>query len=180
MPYQPEGLWEELAGGAHDDYVQAHGNDLYRRSLYIYRKRTVPHPSMSTFDAPSWETCQVRRASTDTPLQALALMNDVTYLEAARKFAERMLTDGGSTPDSQITFAFRLATGRGPTADELRVLRTSLEKYTAYFRKSPAAAEEFVKHGEAARNKSLDVIDLAAHTAVASVLLNMDETVSKN
>ncbi len=180
MPYQPEGLWEELAGGAHDDYVQAHGDDLYRRSLYIYRKRTVPHPSMSTFDAPSWETCQVRRASTDTPLQALALMNDVTYLEAARKFAERMLTEGGTTADSQIKFAFRLATGRSPTADEMRVLRTSLERYTTRFRQNSAAAAEFVNHGEAPRNKSLDVVDLAAHTAVASVLLNMDETVSKN
>jgi hypothetical protein len=180
MPYQPEGLWEELAGGAHDDYLQAHGDDLYRRSLYIYRKRTVPHPSMSTFDAPSWETCQVRRASTDTPLQALALLNDVTYVEAARKFAERMLTEGGSNADSRIRFAFRLATGRAPTADELRVLRASLEKYTARFRKSPAAAGEFVNHGEAPRNKSLDTVDLAAHAAMASVLLNMDETVSKN
>jgi hypothetical protein len=180
MPYQPAGLWEELAGGAHDDYTQAHGDDLYRRSLYIYRKRTVPHPSMSTFDAPSWETCQVRRASTDTPLQALALLNDVTYLEAARKFAERMLTEGGSSADSRITFAFRLATGRAPTTDELQMLRTSLEKYTARFRQSPKAADEFVSQGEAPRNKSVNVIDLAAHTAMASVLLNMDEAVSKN
>jgi hypothetical protein len=180
MPYQPAGLWEELAGGAHDDYVQARGEDLYRRSLYIFRKRTVPHPSMATFDAPSWEMCQVRRASTDTPLQALALLNDVTYLEAARKFAERMLTDGGSTADSRITFAFRLATCRAPSADELRVLRTSLEKYAARFRQAPASAAEFVSHGESPRNKSLDVIELAAHTAMASVLLNMDETVSKN
>jgi hypothetical protein len=180
MPYQPVGLWEELAGGAHDDYTQAHGDDLYRRSLYIFRKRTVPHPSMATFDAPSWEMCQVRRASTDTPLQALALLNDVTYVEAARKFAERMLTEGGGTADLRITFAFRLATGRSPSADELHVLRSSLEKYTARFRQSPASASDFVSHGESPRNKSLDVVDLAAHTAMASVLLNMDETISKN
>ncbi len=180
MPYQPAGLWEELAGGAHDDYVQAHGDDLYRRSLYIYRKRTVPHPSMSTFDAPSWETCQVRRASTDTPLQALALLNDVTYLEAARKFAERMLTEGGTTEESRMTFAFRLATGRAPMSDEVRVLRASLEKYTARFQQSPAEADKFINQGEAARSKSLNAVDLAAHMAVASVLLNMDECISKN
>src|SRR6185312_5920985 len=116
MPYQPAGLWEEMAGGAHDDYSQGHGDDLYRRSLYTYRKRTVPHPSMATFDAPSWEICQVKRARTNTPLQALALLNDVTYMEAARKFAERMLTEGGKTPDARLAFAFRLATSRAPTA----------------------------------------------------------------
>jgi hypothetical protein len=180
MPYQPAGLWEELAGGAHDDYTQAHGDDLYRRSLYTYRKRTVPHPSMATFDAPSWEICQVKRARTNTPLQALALLNDVTYMEAARKFAERMLTEGGSSADSQLTFAFRLATGRAPNADELAVLRASLKKYTVRFRQSPTSAEQFISHGEAARNKSLDVVNLAAHTAVASIILNMDEAISKD
>jgi hypothetical protein len=135
---------------------------------------------MSTFDAPSWEFCQVKRAVTNTPLQALALLNDVTYVEAARKFAERMMTEGGGTPESRLTFAFRLATGRSPTAAELSTLRSSLEKHTARFRQSPAAAEQFVSHGESPRDKSLDVVELAAHTAVASVLLNMDETVSKN
>jgi hypothetical protein len=180
MPYQPEGLWEELAGGAFEVYTQGHGDDLYRRSLYVYRKRTVPHPSMATFDAPSWEICQVKRATTDTPLQSLALLNDVTYVEAARKFAERMLTEGGSSAEARLTFAFRLATGRSPAAAELDSLRKSLDKYEARFRQSPAAAEEFVTHGEAARNKSLDAADLAAHTAIASVLLNLDETLSKN
>lgn len=180
MPYQPAGLWEELAGGAHDDYTQGHGDDLYRRSLYTYRKRTVPHPSMATFDAPSWEICQVKRAKTNTPLQALALLNDVTYMEAARKFAERMLTEGGSSPDSRLTFAFRLATSRAPTTAELATLRRSLQKYTERFRQSPGAAEQFVGQGEAPRNKSLDVVELAAHTAVASVLINMDESISKD
>jgi hypothetical protein len=180
MPYQPAGLWEELAGGAHDDYVQAHGEDLYRRSLYTFRKRTVPHPSMATFDAPSWETCQVKRAKTNTPLQALALLNDVTYMEAARRFAERMLTEGGNSVDSQIAFAFRLATSRAPTAKELAVLRGSLQKYTERFRQSPASAEQFLSQGEAPRDKSLDVVDLAARTAMASVLLNMDEAISKD
>ena len=180
MPYQPEGLWEELAGGAFEVYTQGHGDDLYRRSLYVYRKRTVPHPSMSTFDAPSWEICQAKRAVTDTPLQALALLNDVIYVEAARKFAERMLLDGGSSADERLTFGFRLATGRAPSSAELSTLRVSLEKYTNRFRQSATAAEEFISHGESARDDSLDAVELAAHTAVASVLLNMDETVSKN
>ena len=130
MPYQPAGLWEELQGGAHDDYIQGHGDDLYRRSLYTYRKRTVPHPSMATFDAPSWELCQVKRARTNTPLQALALLNDVTYMEASRKLAERMLTEGGDSIDSRLAFAFRLATSRFPTSGELTMLRASLQKYT--------------------------------------------------
>ncbi|MFO0787885.1 MAG: DUF1553 domain-containing protein [Pirellulales bacterium] len=180
MPYQPAGLWEELAGGAHDDYTQGHGDDLYRRSLYTYRKRTVPHPSMATFDAPSWEICQVKRARTNTPLQALAMLNDVTYMEAARKFAERMLTEGGDSEDAQLTFGFRLATGRVPTADDLAVLRASLQKYANRFKASPETAEQYLSQGEAPRNKSLDAVTLAAHTAVASIILNMDETLSKN
>jgi hypothetical protein len=180
MPYQPAGLWEELAGGAFDVYTQGKGDDLYRRSLYTYRKRTVPHPSMATFDAPSWEICQVKRAKTNTPLQALALLNDVTYMEAARKFAERILTEGGDSAETRLTFAFRLATSRTPTPSELAMLKTSLQKYTERFRQSPGAAEQFVSQGEAPRNKSLDVVDLAAHTAVASILINMDESISKD
>ncbi len=180
MPYQPAGLWEELAGGAHEDYVQGHGEELYRRSLYTYRKRTVPHPSLATFDAPSWEVCQVKRAKTNTPLQALALLNDVTYMEAARKLAERMLTEGGNTEDSRLTYAFRLTTSRAPTARELTLLRGSLRKYGARFRGSPADAEKFLSQGESPRNMTLDAIDLAAHAAVASVLINMDEAISKN
>jgi hypothetical protein len=179
MPYQPEGLWEELAGGAFEVYTQGHGEDLYRRSLYVYRKRTVPHPSMATFDAPSWEICQVKRATTNTPLQALALLNDVVYVEAARKFAERMMTEGGTSDDSRLTFAFRLATGRRPTEGELGLLRNSLERNLTRFHQSDSA-EEFLAHGESPRDKSLDAVELAAHAAVAGVLLNMDEAISKN
>lgn len=180
MPYQPEGLWEELAGGAFEVYTQGHGEDLYRRSLYVYRKRTVPHPSMATFDAPSWEICQVKRPTTNTPLQALALLNDVVYVEAARKFAERTMKEGGTSADSRLTYAFRLATGRRPMTAELASLRTSLENYVTRFRQSPSAAEELLEHGESPRDKSLDSAELAAHTAIASVLLNLDESVSKN
>ena len=97
-PYQPAGLWEELAGGAGEGpYVQDKGPNLYRRSLYVYRKRTVPHPALATFDAPSREICQVKRPRTNTPLQALELLNDVTYVEAARQLAQLALDDGGSS-----------------------------------------------------------------------------------
>jgi hypothetical protein len=180
MSYQPEGLWEELAGGAFEVYTQGKGDDLYRRSLYIYRKRTVPHPSMSTFDAPSWEICQVKRAFTNTPLQALALLNDVTYVEAARKFAERIMIEGGDTADERLTFAFRLATGRSPSTAELSTLRNSLDKYSARFREMPGEAKELVTHGESSRSESLDPTELAAHTTIASILLNLDEAISKN
>jgi hypothetical protein len=129
MPYQPEKLWEELAGGAFEIYTQDHGPLLYRRSLYVYRKRTVPHPTMSTFDAPSWEVCALKRSATDTPLQALALLNDTTYVEAARKFAERMMHEGGSTPEARLAWGFRLATGRPANSRELAVLKAALEKY---------------------------------------------------
>ena len=180
MPYQPEGLWEELQGGAFEVYKQAQGDDLYRRSLYVYRKRTVPHPSMSTFDAPSWEFCQVKRATTNTPLQALAMLNDVTYVEAARKFAERILIEGGKSPDMRLRFAFRLATSRFPMPHELAMLEESLQKYLVRYHESPEAAEEMIAHGASPRDKSLDPIELAAHTAVAGILLNLDEAVSKN
>ena len=107
-PYQPARLWEELAGGAGEGpYVQEKGPNLYRRSLYIYRKRTVPFPGMSTFDAPNREVCQVKRARTNTPLQALELLNDVTYVEAARHLGQLMLTEGGKTPEERVTYAFR-------------------------------------------------------------------------
>jgi hypothetical protein len=101
-------------------------------------------------------------------------------MEAARKFAERILTEGGDSAETRLTFAFRLATSRTPTPSELAMLKTSLQKYTERFRQSPGAAEQFVSQGEAPRNKSLDVVDLAAHTAVASILINMDESISKD
>jgi hypothetical protein len=180
MPYQPEGLWEELAGGAFEVYTQGHGDDLYRRSLYMYRKRTVPHPSMSTFDAPSWEICQVKRARTNTPLQALALLNDVVYVEAARKLAERALIEGGATPKDRLTFAFRLATSRKPTRKELSTLTTGVQRYLAQYRGAPESAEQLLAHGESPRAKQLEPAVLASYTAVVSVILNMDESISKN
>jgi hypothetical protein len=179
-PYQPAGLWEELAGGAGESpYVQEKGPGLYRRSVYIYRKRTVPHPAMTTLDASSREVCQVKRARTDTPLQALELLNDVSYVEAARRLAERMLTEGGRTPEERITFAFRRATARIPTAVELGVLAQGLNRQEQRFRGDPGAAERFIRNGESALDAKINPVELAAYTAMAGVILNLDETITK-
>jgi hypothetical protein len=179
-PYQPAGLWEELAGGAGEGpYIQSKGADLYRRSLYVYRKRTVPHPAMATFDAPSREICQVKRARTNTPLQALELLNDVAYVEAARALAQLMIEDGGCAPEERIAYAFRRAIARTPTPSEVAVLRRGLERYLAAYRSDPRAAEELIRHGESALDAKIDRAELAAYTATAGVILNLDKTISQ-
>jgi hypothetical protein len=179
-PYQPERLWEELAGGAGEGpYVQEKGANLYRRSLYIYRKRTVPHPAMTTFDAPSREVCQVKRSRTNTPLQALELLNDVTYVEAARQLGRLMLTDGGRTPEERVTFAFRRATARKPSEAELRILLRGLERYRQTFAADKDAAQKFLRHGDSPADKEFNAAELAAYMATASVILNLDETITK-
>lgn len=178
--YQPAGLWEELAGGAGEGpYVQDKGPNLYRRSLYVYRKRTVPHPELATFDAPSREICQVKRARTNTPLQALELMNDVTYVEAARHLAQLMLSGGGQTPTERIDFAFRRAVARRPAPSELCVLERGLERYRNNFRADPESAKRFIRHGDSPVDDKSDPVELAAYTATAEVILNLDETITK-
>lgn len=185
-PYQPAGLWEELMSRADgknwtaQTYVQSHGKDLYRRTMYTFWKRTSPPPSLATFDAPDRETCTVRRARTNTPLQALVLMNDPTYVEAARKLAERMMTEGGATPADRVAFAFRLATARPPRAEESDVLKHVFDGELATYRDNPAAAARLLTVGESPRNEKLDAAELAAWTTVASVILNLDEVVNKN
>lgn len=179
-PYQPPKVWEELAGGAGEGpYVQSKGDDLYRRSIYTYRKRTVPHPTSSTFDAPSFEICQVARARTNTPLQALALLNDVTYVEASRKLGERMLAEGGSTESARLEYGFRLVTGRRPDDAELELLVGSLQRKLNQFANHGSAAREFLSHGEFESLADYPPEQLAAYSAVASVLLNLDEAITK-
>jgi hypothetical protein len=178
-PYQPTGLWEELAGGAGEaPYVQDKGPGLYRRSLYVYRKRTVPHPAMATFDAPSREICQVKRARTNTPLQALELLNDVAYVEAARALAQLALVNGGNRDEERITYAFRRATARKPSASELGVLKRGLERYRSVYRNDRDATRQLIHHGESSLDARVDDAELAAYTATASVILNLDETIT--
>jgi len=179
-PYQPAGLWEELAGGAGEGpYVQDKGEKLYRRSLYVYRKRTVPHPAMINFDASSREICQVKRARTNTPLQALELLNDTTYLEAARGLAERMIQDDGSDPESRIAHGFLRATGRLPAPEELRLLARGLQRYRQGFESDRQSALEWLRHGERVATPGIDPVELAAYAATASVILNLDETLTR-
>jgi hypothetical protein len=183
-PYQPQGLWEELSmredsrNFSAQFFVQSKGPDLYRRSMYTFWKRSSPPPQMSTFDAPDRETCTVRRPRTNTPLQALVLLNDPTYVEASRKLAERLLQRTGTDAD-RITWAFRLATARVPTDAERAVMLRVLEQQRAHYRAHRDAAESLLSNGEATRDLTLDAAELAAWTMVSSTLLNLDETVTR-
>ncbi len=182
LPYQPKGIWEELAFGdgfSAQSYEQSHGRDLYRRGMYTFWKRTAPPASLATFDAPDREKCTGRRALTNTPLQALVLLNDPTYVEAARALAQRTLLEGGKDDKNRVVYAFRLATGRMPSGKENSVLRKLLETELATFARNPEAANKLVSVGESPRDKRLDPTVHAAWTTVSSVILNLDETVTK-
>jgi Protein of unknown function (DUF1553) len=176
-PYQPDGLWEEKSSGW--KYDTAKGDSLYRRGMYTYWKRASQHPMMMTFDAAERNTCSVRRQNTSTPLQALVLLNDTQFVEAARQLAARMLKEGGATTDARITFAFRLLTGRHPTKAELSVLKKLHDEQLALFRADDADASALAKVGESSSDASLDRAELAACTALANTLFNFDEAVFK-
>lgn len=175
-PYQPDGLWKELSDV---DYVQDHGSDLYRRSLYTFWKRTIAPPTMITFDAAGRETCIVRETRTNTPLQALALMNETTFVESARVLAEKALRDGGATADEQLVFAFRRVLARLPREQELAVLRNGLARQRDRFQRDPTAALKLLAVGEWPRDESLDPVEHAAMTAQCGLILNLDEAITK-
>jgi hypothetical protein len=182
LPYQPAGIWEELAFGdgfSGQSYEQSHGKDLYRRGMYTLWKRTAPPASLATFDAPDREKCTARRAQTNTPLQALVLLNDPTYVEAARALAQRTLLEAGTDDKRRVAYAFKLATAREPSGKENGVLRELLQQERDTYRRDRQAAAKLVSVGESARDKRLDVAELAAWTTVASTILNLDETVTK-
>jgi Protein of unknown function (DUF1553)/Protein of unknown function (DUF1549)/Concanavalin A-like lectin/glucanases superfamily/Planctomycete cytochrome C len=177
-PYQPEGLWTETSQTS-KSYVQDHGDKLYRRSLYTFWRRTIPPPSMANFDASSRENHVVRPVITNTPLQALDLMNDVVYLEAARALAERVMKEGGTTPPQRITYAFRLTTTRLPNRAESTVLSDAFRDDLESFQAKPGSALKYVSHGEHAVDEHLDVNELAAYTSLMSLILNLNETIMK-
>ncbi len=181
-PYQPAGLWEELSAdlaGGFSKYVQDEGASLYRRSLYTFWKRTVSPPMMTVLDSPTRDICRVNLTRTNTPLQALNMMNDVTFLEAARLLAERMISEGGSQPASRIAWAFRTVTAREPTADEVAVLSHGMERRLAAYQKSPDQAAALLTQGAAPTSQNFDRVELAAYATVAAVLLNLDEFVMR-
>jgi len=179
-PYQPDGLWEQLSAfQGRKLFERSKGADLWRRSVYSFWKRTVPPPSMTVFDAPTREFCVIRRPMSSTPLQALALLNDEMYIETARLLAERMLHEGGATPAARLAYAFRLATARTPSPAETTILEAGLNQRLAQYRADRAAAEKLLSAGEAPRDTSLDIGELAAYTTAASVILNLDEVITR-
>ena len=177
-PYQPPGLWKELTSDK-AGYVPDSGDDLYRRSLYTFWRRTVAPPSMVNFDSTDRETCTVRQVRTNTPLQALNLMNDVTYVEASRKLAERMMKEGGETVPERIAYGFELATSRLPRPGEDELLGGVYQKFLDSYRGHAQAAQELLSEGDSPRNELLDPVELASYASVASLILNLDEVVTK-
>ncbi|MDO8540480.1 MAG: PSD1 and planctomycete cytochrome C domain-containing protein [Opitutaceae bacterium] len=181
-PYHPPGLYEGVAPTSEDTvktYVQGRGLDLYRRSLYTYWKRSVPHPAMLAFDVPFREVCTVKRPRTNTPSQALNLMNDPTYVEAARFMAERIMREGRADVSSRLAYGFSLALARKPNPREMVVLRRAYDRAQREFAADPAAANAWLSVGEARRDSKLSPAELAAFATVASTILCMDETITK-
>jgi hypothetical protein len=152
---------------------------LWRRSVYTFWKRTVPPPSMTIFDAPTREFCVVRRPLSSTPLQALALLNDEMYVETARKLAERMIHEGGATAPARLAYGFRLAASRMASAEEVEVLERGLAERIERYRADRSSAEKLLSAGEAPRDTAIDAAELAAYTTAASVILNLDEVITK-
>ena len=178
-PYQPGGLWTDMVEGGYGDYVEAEGDDLYRRSLYTFWKRTLGPPTMMTFDSSTREVCIVRTGITNTPMQALSLMNDVTYVEAARRLAERMMTEGGETPDERIAYAYLLATAHRPPPRAADILVQGYDRHFERYQADRAAALALVTQGQSVRDQTLDVAELASYTMVANLILNFDGTITK-
>ncbi len=178
-PYMPEGVWDETSVyGDLRNYQHAKDDGLYRRTLYTVWKRTAGPPTQMLFDAPSRESCTVIRSKTNTPLQALSLLNEVTFVEAARKLGERMMREGGTTPSERLAFGFRLVTARKPMTQELAVLVKGWEEDRAHFSQDAVAVESLLKLGES-KSSGVDMVELAAYTMAGNVLLNLDECITR-
>jgi hypothetical protein len=178
-PYQPDGLYKDMLFSNMTEYAQEKGEGLWRRSLYTYWKRTVMPPAMQVFDASSREYCTVRETRTNTPLQALNLMNDTTYVEAARMLAQRMLIEGGAKPEDRLALGFRLAAGRQPDDTVKRLLKDNLQTQLGYFRSHPPEAAQLLAVGARPYDTRLNPEELAGYTTVASLILNLDEVITR-
>jgi hypothetical protein len=175
-PYQPAGLWEEKAN---IPYVRDQGEGSHRRSLYTFWKRTSPPPAMLTFDATTREVCAVRRLPTATPLQALVLLNDPQYAEAARVLAQRAAQEAGPAVRDRAEYVFRTLTARRPRERELSVLEALYQEQYAEFRAHRAGAEQFLAVGDAPKDKALDAAECAALAVLVQAVMNHDEAVMK-
>ena len=178
-PYQPEGYWENLNFPPRT-YEADTGENQYRRGLYIWWQRTFLHPSLLAFDASTREECAAERNRSNIPQQALVLLNDPTFVEAARAFAARILKEGGKDPTSRIQWAWRQALCRSPRKDEVSTLRSLLDRHLAEYGRDLSAAEALLKVGLYAAPKDVDAAELAAWTNVARVILNLHETITRS
>jgi hypothetical protein len=181
-PYQPPNIWEPIGYGDSNTryYLQDHGAALYRRSIYTFIKRTAPHPFLANFDAPNREQVCAVRDHTDTPLQALQLMNDVQHFEAARALGERVLLEGGKTEPERIAFLYRVVLSRLPDPEEVRLITSALEKQRAIYKRNPDAAKKVVHAGESKPKNAAPDDEVAAWTMIANLVLNLDETIHRN
>jgi hypothetical protein len=183
-PYTPGNLWREVSvfgvtPATAQTFEQDHGEKLYRRSLYTFWKRSVPPPNMAAFDAPNRETCTIVRPSTTTPLQALVLLNDTQFVEAARAFAERVLGQPGDDA-ARLRWAFEECTSRPPTDAELAVVAKTLHRERAHYAQNESDAKKFLATGESPRDETVSAPEHAAWSQVAALLLNLSETVTRN
>ena len=176
-PYMPPGIWSSVSEAK---YKRDKGESLYRRSLYTYWRRTLPPPTMMAFNAAARETCIVRTDETTTPLQALTLMNNITFVEAARHLAERVLKEEGLSPRQRVALVFRMVTGREPQPKELDVMMADLGIYQKDFKNNPEAAKQLLAIGEKPNDPNLDAGELAAYTLIANTFLNLDEAITTN
>ena len=174
-PYQPAGLWEQSGTGK--TYAQDHGDKLYRRSLYTFWRRTAPPPSMLTFDAVTREVCTAKRETTATPLQALVLLNDPQFVEAARVLGERLLKSHPGNLEARIQAAFRSLTGRSPDEKETAVLRQLFDEQMNFYAKESGAAEKLLATGESKWDESLPRAEFAATAVLVNAIMNFDEFV---
>ena len=182
MPYQPPNIWEPVGFGRSNTrfYKQGKGDDLYRRSLYTFLKRTAPAPFMASFDAPNREQSCTARGRSNTPMQALQLMNDVQHVEAARNLAQRILKEGGAKDNQRIQWAWRTVTSRRPAPDEAEIITDVLKGHRSRYAEDLEAAKQLIAYGESVPDKELAPHELASWTLVANLLLNLDEVVNKN
>jgi hypothetical protein len=178
-PYQPPGLWNEVSLSGNVKFVQDKGENLYRRSLYTYWKRSAPQPAMIAFDAPSREKCTVQRQETNTPLQALVTLNDPQFVEAARQLAERMMKEGGDSIRDRIDFGYGVLLGRAATDSEAAVLEKILKAEQRAFQADGEKAKAFLSVGESPRDESLDLTEHAAWAVIANLMLNLDEVLTR-
>lgn len=181
-PPQPGGLWKAVGftGSNTDTFRKDSGADkVYRRSLYTFWKRTAPPPQMNILDAPSREACTIRRERTNTPMQALMLMNDPQFFEAARVFAEQTIKLGGNTPEERISYMFELATAREPNATEAALLLETMQAHAEEMKADPEAAKELIAVGESKPDEKLDAVEVATWTMIANLIFNLDEVINK-